>query len=196
MSFTRKLITGALALTCVIALAACDSGTTGKQADAVNNDQQSSADALVQLQAAQPTPAFQYSQLRQTVIDIEKAQAGTTQTTTFFFNQGVANPVDTCPSIGFPVPATDQLTNPQQIIRDRGDRNGGNIAIPQVDPTGVYSGDTAGTYVLCVDGQGKAYANYWEGFVKTVSGPAVWDAKSGTVQLTGPSSFDFSVGQK
>lgn len=175
----------------LLVAAGCSSGG-GKPASAAKKDQNTAAIALGNFQTNQPVPVFNKSQLRQNLIDIETAQSQTTQTTTLFYNQGVAKPVWSCPSIGFPIASTDQLTNPQQVISDRGDRNGGNVPIPQIEANGVYTGDSSGTYVICVNAQGQPYAFYWEGFVGTITGPATVGV-DGAVTLTGPPSFAFKA---
>jgi len=165
----------------------------GDQAQTVFNDQISSTRALSQLQQSQPTPFFKWSQERETLIDIEKAQANDTQTTSFGFNQGATAPVWSCPSIGVPIASDTQLTNPEQVFQDGWPQGGQDSAIPQVDPTGVYSGPSTGTYVLCVAPNGTTYIQYWEGFVDTVTGPAVWNTSTNSVQLTGPSTAKVTV---
>lgn len=160
-----------------LALGACNSSPQAR-------DQNISTQVLGQYENSQPVPQFKWSQIRQTAIDIETAQAHTTQTTSFFFNMGVAKPWS-CPSIGFPVAATTELTNPQQ--------NNSGVALSQIDPNGIYAGNSTGTYVLCVSPSGKPYAQYWEGFVSTVDGAAVW--KNGGIVLVGQPSGDFKVGQ-
>lgn len=182
MQLIGLLLCGALLV------AACDSGKS--QQNAQQKDQQSSAQGLVDLQRALPTPKFDYSQIRKNLIEIETAQATSVATTSFFFNQGIKDPVHVCPSIGFPIASDTQLTNPQQVYRN-GD--GSHDVIAQVDPSGIFAGPSTGTYVICIDATGKAYANYFEGFVQTVTGPAVW--KDGQVQLVGPPSFSFSKGK-
>ena len=180
-------VIGAVVLGGVV-LGACQSGNSAPSA--VQANQNASASILKQYNAAQPVPQFNYSQLRQTLIDIETAQAHTTQTTTFFYNMGVAQPVMSCPSIGFPVASTDEITDPQQTVQDDSN-NGASIAgIPQNSPNGIYSGDSTGTYVLCVGANTQTYGVYWEGFVYAVTGPAVVNS-SGQVQTTGPTSFHF-----
>jgi hypothetical protein len=178
-------IIGAIALAAV-SLGACQGGSAAQQSSN-NNDVQTSAKALQQLQRAQPTPLYQYSQQRQTLIAIENAQAGNTQTTSFFFNMGIQDPINSCPSIGFPIASTTELTNPLQDNNNGPNGNAG-VAIGQVDPTGVYSGNSTGTYVLCVSPSGGNFIQYWEGFVDNVTGPAVWNTTTHQVQLTGPSS--------
>lgn len=163
-----------------LVIGACTVADTARR-----DDQKRSGEILVDMQNAHPVPKFPRSQLRQNLVEIVTAQAETTQTTTFFFNLGVVDPVNSCPSIGFPIPATMQLTNPLQIAT-------GGVAVPQVEPTGIFSGETTGTYVMCIDAQGRAYVIYWEGFVQTLTGPAEW--KDGRIQLVGPPSFEFSTG--
>lgn len=159
-------------------------------------DQRTSSTALAQLDASQPVQTYTWSQQRQSLIEIERAKATTTLTTTFFFNQGVQDPIQSCPSIGFPVASTEQLTNPSQIVWDQGSGSGGNVAIPQIDPTGTYTGNSSGTYVMCSTPSGQAYADYWEGFVQTVTGPAVWDSAAHAVKLTGTPTGAFTAGKR
>lgn len=181
----KKLLAATTAL--ALGLAACEQTPQG-----VKEDKAAAAAALDRLNDSQPVPSFSWSQIRQNLIEITEAQAETTQTTSFFFHMGVAAPVASCPSIGFPIPSTAQLTNPSQVIRAPGD---GSAVISQVEQTGIYTGDSSGTYVMCVDAQGEAYAFYWEGYVAAISGPAEWSSDSNRVELIGDSSFDFTSGR-
>lgn len=188
MSRFRRYLALAAVSTVALTLAACSNNDGAKSTAA---DSRVAAQQLGEFQKNQPVPVFNVSQLRQNLIEIETAQARTTQTAAFFFNQGVQDPVATCPSIGFPIPATYQLTNPQQKIGGVH----GNLTLPQIEATGVYTADTSGTYVICIDAQGRTYAQYWEGFVDTVTGPAKWNTTTHQVELTGPPSFNFSKGK-
>lgn len=179
----RRLL--AIAAIALIGLTACTEG----QPSSVAEDKAAANANLDRLNDTQPVPEFRWSQLRQTLIEINRTQAETTQTTSFFFNMGVPNPIASCPSIGYPIPSTMQLTNPVQEITHGAH---GQSVVAQAEQTGVYTGDSTGTYVLCVDATGEAYAFYWEGFVSVVTGPAEWDAAAGQVKLIGPPSFDFS----
>lgn len=185
MKHKTALIAATAAL---LALTAC--GTEDSRSRA--SEEEVAEQQLEGFLKAQPIPVFNWSQLRQNLIELQTAQANTTATTSFFFNQGVAEPVMSCPSIGFPIPATYQLTNPDNIVLPGGPERG-SIAIPQLESTGVYSGDTTGTYVMCVNADGEAFAFYWEGFVSTVTGPA--EFTDGRITLTGESTFDFSEGK-
>jgi hypothetical protein len=140
------------------------------------------------LQTNQPTPIYQYSQERETLINVEDIEANGENTTTF----GISNDgslVWECSSIGMPVAADDELTNPdqQESQPDGGgyQENPGDNVLPQEDPTGVYTGDTTGTNTLCVDNQGKEYIQYWEGYTDAVSGDATYNNTTHTVQLLG-----------
>jgi hypothetical protein len=92
----------------------------------------------------------------------------------FFFNIGVQNPIKMCPSIGYPVATTTQLTSPTQYVGSSG------AVVDQMEPTGVYTGDSSGTYVVCVVG-GVAVPTYWEGLIQTEGGPAYWDREIGMI---------------
>lgn len=168
----RKHVAIALtAITTVTLVAGCSSA---------NSTDQNTADTqLSQYLAAQPTPVFQWSQERATLIALLNARATTTATTSFFFNLGTKSPVGSCPSIGFPLATTTQLTNPDATAGTAG------AVVSQIEPTGVYTGASSGTYVVCVNPEGVKYATYWEGDVYTVGGVGKWDDATGTVSLVG-----------
>jgi hypothetical protein len=182
MNIKKALIT-ATAVGVLLGACANDNASTDKERDVAKEQ-------LKGFLVNQPIPVFNWSQLRQNLIELETAQANTTATTTFFFNQGVVDPIMSCPSIGFPIPASYQLTSPDQVY-DTSRDNG--VTVAQIESTGVYTAGSTGTYVICVGGDGKAFASYWEGFVQTVSGPAKW--VDGHVQMTGPSSVDFTTSE-
>lgn len=166
-----------------IGLAACNSSSGANGANARVENQQ-----LGIYNAKQPLPIFSSSQLRATAIDFETEEAEPTPTTTFFFDPGALDPVYSCPSIGFPVPTTDQLSNPNQITRvNTGNGNYADGVVGQIDPTGIYSGDSSGTDVLCLNGSGQQYGAYWEGFAFAVAGATSWDKTTHSmVNVTNP----------
>lgn len=176
-----------IAIAAVLGFSACSTQTD----EATKTESDTAAEQLKQFLQSQPVPEFNYSQLRQNLIDIQTAQANATATTSFFFNLGVTDPVHSCPSIGFPIPGTFQLTSPE---KPAGNREGGYYSLPQLEANGVYTGDTSATTVICVDDQGRGYASYWEGFVSTVAGPAEWNSETKTIELTGSPSAEFSTG--
>lgn len=183
MSKTMKKIL--LPLIAVVALVSIATGCENDdQSKARKDDEKVSADSLRRMQDSQPAGVYDWSQYRETLNSVNDAKANTTQTTSFFFLEGVGL-VSSCPSIGFPLPSTAQITNPEQ--KEDG------VTLPQVEPTGVYTGESTGTYTLCVDSDGRPYADYWEGYVKTVTGPAKWDGEK--VVLTGKPTGDFTKGE-
>lgn len=185
----RRTIT----LAAITLLAALTAGCT-QESEALREDREAAEANLNRLNDTQPVPEFPWTQIRQNLIEINRAQAETTQTTSFFFNMGVVGPISSCPSIGFPIPTTAQLTNPKQAAR--AGRDGSRFVVDQAEQTGIYTGDSTGTYVICVNAQGDAFAQYWEGFVATVSGPAEWDSDTQQIRLVGPPSFEFTEGQE
>ena len=155
-------------------------GLTACSQESLSNDTAATDNQLKQYQQAQPVPGFAWSQERATLIALLNARATTTATTTFFYNQGVAAPVASCPSIGMPIATTAQVTNPVQRITNT------DAVVDQMEPTGVYTGDSSGTYVLCATPAGVKYPVYWEGFVYTVAGNAT--LTDGVVALIGEPS--------
>lgn len=174
----KKIIAGAIAAAAIAgALAGCNSNNNS----AVKNDQAVTNSIMDRLAANQPIPSVDWSQERETLISLLIARAHTVATTTFFYNYGIKEP-DSCPSIGFPVASTAQLTNPQQITYGAHPGGGSDAAVVgQAEPTGIYTGDSSGTYVVCVSPDGAKYIQYWEGQVRAVGGPAHWDATKGVV---------------
>jgi hypothetical protein len=165
---------GALALS----IAACSHSPNGQQ---MENQQQSNDTTTYEMN--QPIPHFTTSQMRATLTEVEAIQALGSQTTSFFFNQGVTDPIFSCPSLGMPVASTAQLSNPDQVI---GTGNSNAVTIGQMDPNGVYSPpDSTGTNVLCLNASGQPYIQYWEGFVDAVSGAATWNSTTHQVQVIG-----------
>ena len=172
----------ASAAVAVLGLAACNGNTTSSGQSSENN---TSNQDLYTYQQAQPAPHFPYSVIRQELISIEAAQAVGEQTTSFFFNQGSADPIFSCPSIGDPVPNTAELTNPSKVQTAWG--NGpSSVTVGNIDPNGIYAPtNSTGTNVMCVNSGGTQYLAYWEGFVYTVNGSAHWDSSSHSVVVTG-----------
>lgn len=149
----------------------------------VRHDQQVTNSQADRYQKNQPIPSSDFSEYRQNAIDIEQAQIHGLATTSFFYNQGANKPYKVCPSIGFPVPSTAQLTNPEQVVSAP---NNGAATVAQEEPNGLYTGVSTGTYVDCVAPNGTRYFSYAEGFVHTEGGPAHFDSASGMIVDDGP----------
>jgi hypothetical protein len=165
---------------------ACSSGSG--QAQSTESGQAAAGINLIL--SNQPVPIFPTSELRRNLTEVEAIQALGTPTTSFFFAPGAAtagpgaHPIKVCTSQGEPIHATDELSNPQQTAGYQND-----TTIGQMDPNGIYAGDSSGTYVLCLDASGTAKMAYWEGDVETESGTAVWNSTTGMIQDVGPSQL-------
>jgi hypothetical protein len=181
---TIAAVIGAAAL--ALGVAACQSG--GSNAGQQQENRQQGQDTTT-YELNQPIPHFAFSYYRQALIDVEASQALGEQTTSFFFEPGGGDPdpIDSCPSLGDPVPNTAQLSNPAQVVTPTGGSNGNTaVTIGQMDPNGVYSpSDSSGTYVLCVAADGSPELHYWEGYVYAVNGSATWDAATHSVTTYG-----------
>ncbi|HLK77194.1 MAG TPA: hypothetical protein VKU77_26530 [Streptosporangiaceae bacterium] len=188
MKITRILKTAGipaavLAVTVLTTAGSCGGQSAGQATE--NKAQQQDEQSLV---TDQPVPHYNWSQIRQTLIDAQDISANETQTTSFFFQMGLPDPVFSCPSIGMPVASTAQLTNPAQVVTQDSQGNGitGSAVIGQMDPNGIYTPSAStGTYVICVNSSGADYLEYWEGDVMTVTSAATWDRTGHTVRVYG-----------
>lgn len=123
-------------------------------------------------QESQPVPVFNYSQQRATLIEVYKAKTAGTATYSVVYSFG--KPVFVCPSIGFPIPATTQLTASESPVRVQLNPNSSeasSFVLPQAEPDGTYTGTSAATYILCVRADGSVSPVYAEPDVMTFTYP-------------------------
>src|SRR5260370_4852081 len=120
---------------------ACDSPQTSTESNQVNSQQSVYSQS-------QPLHQYDYSPERDELQQIYDARMKVVNTWTVIYSMG--KPVFVCPSKGYPIPYTTQLTNPEQIDYNPGSGGGGNVTIPQAEPNGLYTGTTSATWVLCV----------------------------------------------
>jgi len=180
----RTVALAAAAALIGLSAAACTSSGSAPSGQQQENQQQQGD--TTSLENNQPIPHYNYSQIRQTLIDAETISANGTQTTSFFFQMGDPDPVFSCPSLGMPVANTAQLSNPQQVVNDSYPNGGAAVTIGQMDPNGIYApSSSTGTYVICVNGSAAKYLQYWEGDVMTVTSAATWDSTTHTVKVIG-----------
>jgi hypothetical protein len=187
-----------LVLAAVASLSACTSSSPAK--NVTKSDQQQGADQQQIYRTNQPIPKYDWSQYLQTLIDMEGAQVHGVATTSFFFNAGVRDPIEVCPSIGFQVPSTSELTNPLQLVSNGDYSNGGTYfqsgVIGQQDPNGAFTGNSSGSYVVCVGPGGRKWYQDAEENAHVVGGPAHWDPTKGIVMDGVPSVTPLQKGQK
>ena len=105
MNRNLRTAAGAVFLAAVtgLSVAACTGHPNAQQAE-----QNAQTADTASLEQSQPLPHYSYSQIRQTLIDAQDIEANGTQTTSFFFQQGMPDPIFSCPSLGEPVANTDQ----------------------------------------------------------------------------------------
>lgn len=108
-------------------------------------------------QKAQPIHIYQFSQIRDSLIQIYDQLVKATTTYTVITSAGTGQLLFECPSYGFPIPADTQLTNPVQVDWTN------DVTLDQAEPGGVFtSKNTDGTYVLCVRKKGDVGVVYTE----------------------------------
>jgi hypothetical protein len=181
----RSLLLVVLACTALVLLASC-TDTSSQRADSrVVEEQQSIYNRV------QPVPVFDWSQDRDTLIQIytQKNQALTTYTV--FQSNGSGEVRFSCPSIGFALPADTSLTNPLQPIYF----TNGPVTVEQPEPNGLFSSkNTDGTYVLCVRPDGSVTPVYTE--LKVTTYPfAVREENGRLVDAGESSSMQVEVGR-
>lgn len=154
----------------VIILAACSNPQSSKDAgkNAVSENK-SINDGMSKMVNSQQAPSFDYSQERQTLIDTYTIRATGAVSTTAVYVPGVGL-IGWCPSFGAPIPSTYQLTGKTQYADIPGDDSKKLFPLDQAEPTGIYPGDSQGTWILCLDDEGKKFAHYAEGIVDTTVG--------------------------
>lgn len=182
----NKKTNAVAAVVAAVIAAASLAGCTGSSSNGQQQENQQQQQDTTSLETSQPIPHYDYSQIRQTLIDAETISANGTQTTSFFFQMGDPDPVYSCPSLGEPVANTAQLSNPQQPYQGPVDTGADDPVVGQMDPDGIYAPTSStGTYVICVNSAGQKYLQYWEGDVMTVSAAAEWNSATHSLQVIG-----------
>ena len=197
-----EFIKGRFGLACLVVLAiavgsatvaACTSGA-GNSTSGQQQEQQSSNDSQTIAEQVLPAPVFKYSEGRNVLTLAEASIALGEQTTSFIWSNN-AGPSTTippgfsCPSEGYPVSNTAQLTNPDKPLQVTGGQYGNSaVTVGNMDPIQYYPPTSSqGTYVECVDHAGQPYLVYSEPNVITVSGAATWVQGKGIVLQGAPS---------
>jgi hypothetical protein len=155
----KKLLIGVCFLPFLLANTApsgCDS--TEKEHNTVERQQQIYVNN-------QPAPTFNWGLERHLMIELYTTRNKVTSTFTYVRNQYTGKVMSWCPSIGFPIPANTQLTNPHYWA-------GTGVSLDQAEPNGLFSSpSTRGTYVMCVDKDGNVVPRYYEQDVETYAIP-------------------------
>ena len=163
----RSLTLAAVALLVLAGCTASKQSRTG--GDNARAEQSAVQTGFARLSKSQPIPVFQWSQERQTLIDVETLRATGATSTSAGYLEGIGM-IWWCPSIGAPVASTYQLSSSQQYIDLPGDGTRTLYPIDQGEPTGVYVGQSSGTWTICLDDNGTKFGKYWEGYTDSTTG--------------------------
>lgn len=125
-------------------------------------EQQQQEVANQELMRNQPPPHLGgYSFERHVVTEVYKARNQTISTYTYLMIQMSGQIVEICPSIGYPIPYSTQITSPERI--EAWTSQGGYAIISNPEPNGLYPPDNAAaTIVNCVNPDGSLTPTYWE----------------------------------
>lgn len=180
-------------LVAALVLGAC-SGDSKDRQTARDREEEATGRAMNRMTQSQQIPEFDFSQERQTLIDVLTVRAEGTHGT------AVVTALDGtlmwwCPTVGAPIPSTYQLTNPDQVVGHGTSHHYEGNVTAQAEPTGVYSSESAATWVVCLDDNGASFGMYDEANVRWTSGvvnglPA--DKRAEVNEIT----FEFSEGEQ
>jgi hypothetical protein len=173
----------------VLALVGCYSASTsdiemGQQTQAINSIIQN-----------QPVPDLGgYSFERQVVIDTYLARNNTIATYAYMIAMD-GTLIEICPSIGYPIPYSTQLTNPLKIERTWFENVGSEYGVlANPEPNGLYApADAAATLVQCVNPDGSVSPTYIEWYVLSFPYRIKSDVQ---LERIGESSFTIDVPAK
>lgn len=124
-------------------------------------EQQSQEQANQELVRNQPPPNLGgWSFERHVVTEVYKARNDTISTYTYTVFQMTGQIVEICPSIGYPIPYSTQLTSPERI---EARSQAGYAILSNPEPNGLYPPNSAdATIVNCVNPDGSLTPTYWE----------------------------------
>lgn len=145
-----------LLLATTIIMAGCEKTTTRGS----DEKQQAMQEALLQEATAQTgMPAVKNFRERRILKDIiEMRDQASISTYTYLYSDMQGKLVFACNSVGYGIPVTTQYTNPEKIAERNTYQSGSYAILPQADPNGLFSGYSAGTWVLCKDPKGDKVA--------------------------------------
>lgn len=136
-----------------------------------NNDVERQQNVYTQMQ---PPPAFDWSMERHIMVELYKTRNKASATYSYVVSPYTGKILTWCPSLGYPIPATTQLTNPSKRVYQ-------GATLPQAEPNGLYTpSETHATWVMCLNPDGKVEPAYWEMDVLTFPRPMA--LKDGVLQ--------------
>lgn len=169
-----------VALCGLFLLTACEASTQQIE----QGQQKRGIDAII---TNQPVPDLGgYSFERQIVIETYLARNRTIATYAYMITMN-GQIIEICPSIGYPIPYSTELTNPQIALT----QYSGYPVVANPEPNGLYPpGDAAATLVQCVNPDGSVSPVYIEWYVLAFPYQIKADVK---LQRLGEPSFSVEV---
>ena len=190
----------AVGVALVFILSAGDSSCSDQptNATAAQLEQRQQNSQMEQFLRNQPVPSFDWSLERHMLIELYAARQRATSTFSVVQSEFTGKIMWSCPSIGFPLPYSTQLTNPQQVVCREGNHGGefAGAVIGQQEPNGLFPPSSSdGTWVPCVDEHGKITPVYEERKVTVFLQPMT--EKDGRLVPTGaPASLTIDTKQR
>lgn len=153
MKTTKRRLSLAICSVALALLAGCEEGS-----DRIQQEQQERILKEGTAQTGMPAIVnFRERKLVKMLLEMRDQENLNTYTYTFAENTGEKKFL--CNSVGFAIPYSMQFTNPQKAIYS----NGGPIAVPQADPNGLFSPESAeGSWVMCRSPKGDVKPVYVE----------------------------------
>ena len=109
----------------------------------------------------QPPPTFDFSMERKIMIALYEARQHSIATYSYVQSEFTGKVLWSCPSLGYPIPYSTQLTNPSQVAYSDG--KGSITTLPQNEPNGLFPPPSSdATWVPCVDENGNITPVYEE----------------------------------
>jgi hypothetical protein len=188
VKFKNLIIWTLIAVMGVLFLSACESQGTQQSNTNMRTEQLQQSNGIAAILANQPVPdlggySFEREILRKTYV----ARNSTISTFTYDITME-GKVIEICPSIGYPIPYSTELTNPDQIMT----QYTGNPVIANPEPNGLYPpASSAATLVQCVQPDGTVSPVYYEREVQAFP----YRIKS-DIQLTQIGDASFTVKMK
>jgi len=152
----KSLYAAGLALVALATMGDSCSNPGGEAARKESNEQGAAYRNLIR---NQPAPTFDFSMERKIMIALYEARQHSIATYSFVQSEFTGKVLWSCPSLGYPIPYSTQLTNPSQVVW----QDSHSSVLPQNEPNGLFPPPSSeATWVPCVDEHGNITPVYEE----------------------------------
>lgn len=165
-------IVGMLLVVMSLILSGCGPSSSDASASTAKEEANKVAMNTDRLNTNQPAPQFDWSLERYIMGEMMKARNERVSTYSYVISSYTGQILDYCPSIGYPLAANTQMTNPEVVIDFGFGESRSGVTLPQAEQNGLYpSPSTSGTFVPCVNANGDLVPRYMEENVRTYVEP-------------------------